>query len=116
MAESPDAAVTAQRAALAETRRRITSSLDAIEGRVRPSAARLATGVTAAHQASGALTLLATGVATARQASRIVRTVRSLSRGELALAAGGVATAIGLLEWWSRERARPDRRPPTATL
>ena len=109
MAEGRDAAVTAQRAALADTRRRITSTLDAIDHRVRPPAKRLATGVAAAREATGALTLIATGVATARQASGLVRTIRSLSRGQLALLAGGLAGAVGVLEWLSHERARSGR-------
>lgn len=109
MAQSRDAAVAAQRAALADTRRRITSTLEAIDGRVRPPAARLASGVEVARQATGALTLVATGVATARQAGRLLRTVRSLSRGQLALVAGGVAGALGLLEWLSHERAKAGR-------
>lgn len=109
MAESRDAAVIAQRAALAETRRRITSTLDAIDGRLRPPVKQLATGVAMARRTSGALTLIATSVATARQATGLVRTVRSLSRGQLALVVGGLAGAVGVVAWLSHERVNAGR-------
>jgi hypothetical protein len=109
MAESRDPAVSAERAALAETRRRITATLDAIDAQVRPPAAQVARGIAAARHARGALTLVTAGVATARQASGLARRVRSLSRLQVALIAGGVAGAAGVLGWLSHERGRTGR-------
>jgi hypothetical protein len=109
MAESRDAAVAAQRAALADTRRRISTTLDAIERRVRPPAARVAHGVAVAREASGTLALISTGIATARQVRGAVREMRAMPRGRLALMAAGVAGVAGVLEWLSHERARPGR-------
>lgn len=102
MAEVADRTVSAERAALAETRRRIGATLDAIDGRVRPPSARVASGLEGLWHARSGLEVVAAAAATAARFRDVVRTVRSLSKAQQVLLVGGTVTLLGVLAWVMR--------------
>jgi cysteine synthase len=105
MAQVADRTVKAERDALAETRRRIGYTLDAIEERVRPAAAGVSQGLANLRQVRGQLEVIGAAAATAGHLRGVIRTVRSLSRGRRVVIAGAAAGFLGALVWASRARA-----------
>jgi hypothetical protein len=108
MAEIADRTVSDERAALAETRRRIGSTLDAIDGRVRPPAAQVSHVLAGMRGAHNGLELVAAGVATASRVRDVVRTVRALSKPQQALIGVGTVGLLAALLWVTNEWDRGD--------